>query len=52
VSIGIPAGDEAYKVDTKTSSGDESANVTTDPNATRSITARTSSGDVNVEYTH
>ena len=52
VSIGIPAGDEAYKVDTKTSSGDEAANVNTDPNATRSITARTSSGDVNVEYNH
>ncbi|GAA1164194.1 hypothetical protein GCM10009630_72960 [Kribbella jejuensis] len=52
VSIGIPAGDEAYKVDTKTSSGDESANVKSDPAATREITARTSSGDVSIDYTH
>lgn len=52
VSIGIPAGDEKYKVDTKTSSGDESSNVNSDPAATREITARTSSGDVSIEYTH
>ena len=52
VSIGVPAGDEAYKVDTKTSSGDESSDVKSDPAATREITARTSSGDVSIEYTH
>jgi hypothetical protein len=50
VSIRIPSGDEAYKVDTDTSSGDESANVKIDPNATRTIQAKTSSGDVSIEY--
>jgi DUF4097 and DUF4098 domain-containing protein YvlB len=50
LSIGIPAGDETYRLDTKTSSGDDTAHVKTDPGATRTITARTSSGDVNVEY--
>ena len=39
-------------VDTKTSSGDESANVKIDPNATRTIQAKTSSGDVTIEYNH
>lgn len=52
VSIRIPSGDEAYKVDTDTSSGDESANVKIDPAATRTIKAKTSSGDVTVEYAH
>ncbi|MFF0269440.1 DUF4097 family beta strand repeat-containing protein [Kribbella sp. NPDC004536] len=52
VTIGIPDAGDAYKLDTKTSSGDESANIKTDPAATRQITARTSSGDVSVEYTH
>jgi hypothetical protein len=50
VSILIPSGEESYKVDTDTSSGDESANVRSDPNATRTITAKTSSGDVSIEY--
>ncbi|RZU15752.1 putative adhesin [Kribbella rubisoli] len=52
VSIRIPSGVESYKVDTKTSSGDESANVKIDPNATRTIQAKTSSGDVTIEYNH
>jgi hypothetical protein len=52
VSIRIPSGDEAYQVDTHTSSGDESANVKIDPNATRTIQAKTSSGDVTIEYNH
>lgn len=52
VSIELPAGDEAYQVDTKTSSGDETSSVKTDPQSTRTITARTSSGDVNVDYAH
>ncbi len=52
VSIRIPSGAEAYKVDTDTSSGDEAANVKIDPNATRTITAKTSSGDVSIEYNH
>ncbi|NIK62050.1 DUF4097 family beta strand repeat-containing protein [Kribbella shirazensis] len=50
VEIRIPAGDEAYKIDTDTSSGDESANVKSDPGAPRTITAKTSSGDVSIEY--
>jgi|1186.fasta_scaffold00772_4 hypothetical protein len=50
VSIRIPSGDESYKVETDTSSGDESANVKNDPNATRTIQAKTSSGDVAIEY--
>lgn len=50
VSIGLPPGDTTYKLDTDTSSGDRSANVKSDPNATRTITARTSSGDVSIEY--
>jgi hypothetical protein len=52
VSIGIPAGNEAYKVEADTSSGDHAANVKTDPNASRTITAKTSSGDVSVDYNH
>jgi hypothetical protein len=52
VSIRLPSGAEAYKVDTDTSSGDESANVKIDPNASRTITAKTSSGDVSIEYNH
>lgn len=52
VSIRIPSGDESYKVDTDTSSGDESANVKIDPNSPRTLTAKTSSGDVTIEYNH
>jgi len=52
VDIRIPSGTESYKVDTDTSSGDESANVKIDPNATRTIRAKTSSGDVSIEYSH
>jgi hypothetical protein len=50
VSIRIPSGDESYKVETDTSSGDESANVKIDQTATRTIKAKTSSGDVTIEY--
>lgn len=50
VTVLLPSGDEAYKVDTDTSSGDESANVKIDPSALRTINAETSSGDVTVEY--
>jgi DUF4097 and DUF4098 domain-containing protein YvlB len=51
VTIGIPPGDETYKLDTDTSSGDESTDdIKTDPASTRTIKATTSSGDVAVEY--
>ncbi|MEV6286030.1 DUF4097 family beta strand repeat-containing protein [Kribbella sp. NPDC051770] len=50
VTVVVPEGAEAYKVDTDTSSGDEHTEVRTDPVATRTITAKTSSGDVSVEY--
>ncbi|TCO46967.1 putative adhesin [Kribbella antiqua] len=50
VTIRIPSGIESYKVDAETSSGDESANVKSDPAATRTIKAQTSSGDVTIEY--
>ncbi|TCC64119.1 hypothetical protein E0H73_06750 [Kribbella pittospori] len=52
VTIRVPNDAEAYKVDTETSSGDESATVTVAPTATRTIDAKTSSGDVTVEYAH
>ena len=52
VTIRVPNDTGAYKVDTETSSGDESATVTADPAATRTIDAKTSSGDVTVEYAH
>jgi DUF4097 and DUF4098 domain-containing protein YvlB len=50
VTVSVPEGTETFKVDTDTSSGDEHTEVRTDPAATRSITAKTSSGDVTVEY--
>ncbi|MBB5841164.1 DUF4097 family beta strand repeat-containing protein [Kribbella italica] len=50
VTVVVPAGAETYKVDTDTSSGDEHTDLRTDPAATRTITAKTSSGDVTVEY--
>ena len=50
VAIRIPSDDMPYKVDTDTSSGDDSTTVKMDPTATRTITAKTSSGDVTVEY--
>jgi hypothetical protein len=51
VTIQIPSGPEAYRLETDTSSGDETTNVRSDPAATRTIKAKTSSGDVTVEYT-
>ncbi|ADB30746.1 hypothetical protein Kfla_1651 [Kribbella flavida DSM 17836] len=50
VTVVLPEGTETYKIDTDTASGDESAEVRTDPAATRTVTATTSSGDVTVEY--
>jgi hypothetical protein len=50
VTIRIPSGTEKYKVDAETSSGDESASILSDSSAARTITAKTSSGDVTVEY--
>ena len=50
VTVVLPTGSETYKVDTDTSSGDESAEVKIDPASTRTITAKTSSGDVSIEY--
>ncbi|NEA30964.1 DUF4097 family beta strand repeat-containing protein [Streptomyces sp. SID13031] len=46
----LPEGDETYKVDTDSKSGDESAEVKIDPAATRTIKVRSSSGDAVVEY--
>ncbi|TWD82189.1 putative adhesin [Kribbella amoyensis] len=51
VTVQVPEGTETYQVQTDTSSGDESANVRSDPAATRTIKAKTSSGDVTIEYT-
>jgi DUF4097 and DUF4098 domain-containing protein YvlB len=50
LTVRVPTGPETYKVDTDTSSGDESANVKIDPAADRTIIAKTSSGDVTIEY--
>jgi DUF4097 and DUF4098 domain-containing protein YvlB len=50
VAIEVPSGGDVYRVDTDTSSGDQSTTVTTDPASPRSITAKSSSGDVSVEY--
>jgi hypothetical protein len=51
VTIRIPNDQKPYKVDTETSSGDDdSDSITKDPDATRTITAKTSSGDLAIEY--
>jgi Putative adhesin len=50
VTIQIPSDTEAYKIDSETSSGDESATIRQDQSAARTITAKTSSGDVTIEY--
>jgi hypothetical protein len=50
LDVRLPNGSETYKVETDSSSGDESARVKTDPASTRTITAKTSSGNVTVEY--
>lgn len=52
VTIRIPSGTETYKLDTDTSSGDETADIRSDPSATRTIDAKTSSGDLTIEYNH
>ncbi|WP_020390305.1 DUF4097 family beta strand repeat-containing protein [Kribbella catacumbae] len=50
VSVRLPAGEESYKVEADTSSGDENTTVKTDPAATRTIKVETSSGDATVMY--
>jgi DUF4097 and DUF4098 domain-containing protein YvlB len=50
VTVLLPVGDETYKLDVDTSSGDKSANVKIGSSSTRTIKAETSSGDVTVEY--
>ncbi|WP_405056230.1 DUF4097 domain-containing protein [Kribbella sp. NBC_01505] len=52
VTITVPAGDETYKVETATSSGDYEPEVKVDPASSRSIKAKTSSGDISIEYKH
>ncbi|TDD58385.1 hypothetical protein E1263_19390 [Kribbella antibiotica] len=52
VTIMLPAGDESYHVETDTSSGDNERNVKVDPGSTRSLKAKTSSGDIDIEYSH
>ena len=51
VTVRVPAGSETYKLETDTSSGDRSTeSLRTDPDSSRTIKAKTSSGDVTVEY--
>jgi hypothetical protein len=50
VNIHLPSGPETYKVEADTNSGDESANVKTDPASAREISAKSSSGDTVVDY--
>jgi hypothetical protein len=50
VSVLLPRGDETYRVDADTKSGDESTRVKSDPASTRIITLETSSGDATVDY--
>jgi DUF4097 and DUF4098 domain-containing protein YvlB len=51
VDIHLPSGDETYKVETDTKSGDEdSEGVKTDPTSPREIKAKSSSGDTVVDY--
>ncbi|MGH3369293.1 MAG: DUF4097 family beta strand repeat-containing protein [Nocardioidaceae bacterium] len=50
VSIEVPAGDQAYAVDADTSSGDTESQLKQDPCAERKIRAKSSSGDVLLEY--
>jgi hypothetical protein len=49
VDIAVPRGG-AYHVEADPGSGDQQVDVKTDPDATSSIRANTSSGDVNVNY--
>jgi hypothetical protein len=50
VSIEVPADGEAYAVDADTSSGDTESKLNEDAAAERKIRAKTSSGDVKLEY--
>lgn len=50
VGLRLPAGSETYKVEADSNSGDESANIKTDPESSRVIKAKSSSGDAIVEY--
>lgn len=50
IAVLVPPGDELYRVDAETKSGDRSVGVATTSRATNSVTARTNSGDVVVDY--
>jgi hypothetical protein len=50
VLVAVPDGPSPYLVSVHTSSGDRTVGVRTDPTARRTITARTSSGNVSVVY--
>jgi len=52
VVITVPSGDETYKLDIATSSGDKEPMVKADSTSTRTIAVKTSSGDVSVDYSH
>jgi DUF4097 and DUF4098 domain-containing protein YvlB len=50
VDVFVPPGEELYRVDAETRTGDRSVGIDTSGSASRSITARTDSGDVHVDY--
>jgi DUF4097 and DUF4098 domain-containing protein YvlB len=50
VRVAIPDDGEAYLVDVDTDNGSASAPIRTDPNATRTITARSDNGSVLITY--
>ena len=50
VTIELPPGEQSYRVDADSSSGDLSTTVEADPQAANSVKARSSSGDVSIEY--
>lgn len=50
VRVMLPHGDEAYRVETDSDSGDREIGVRTDPSSPRVIRARTSAGDAIVRY--
>ncbi|MFC9690950.1 DUF4097 domain-containing protein [Kribbella sp. NPDC056951] len=52
VKITVPSGPETYLIETDTSSGDYSPELRQDPSATRTIHVKTSSGDIDLEYSH
>jgi DUF4097 and DUF4098 domain-containing protein YvlB len=50
VFVSVPPGEESYRVDADTKSGDSHIGIRTDPAATRVLRARTHSGDTVVSY--